>query len=184
MSAPLTTFRPVLVRSAPPLDPPYDDELPSTPRQSHLRLIASIELPFETDDPVVEEMSFDPQPTRRADLPHPQRIATQLVQALLEVLGGRRPVQQLRPMTSEDVYARVQHRVGVAHGMRAQHRRRLGSTPAVEAPARVSSVHIDEPADGVAEITAVVRHGERHRAVALRLEGMDGRWRCTVLHML
>jgi hypothetical protein len=32
--------------------------------------------------------------------------------------------------------------------------------------------------------SAVVRRGERHRAVALRLEGADGRWRCTALHLL
>jgi hypothetical protein len=43
---------------------------------------------------------------------------------------------------------------------------------------------VDEPADGVAEVCAVVSHGERFRAIALRLEGIDGRWRCTVLQLL
>lgn len=49
---------------------------------------------------------------------------------------------------------------------------------------RLCSVRVSEPADGVAEVSAVVRHGARTRAVALRLEGMDGRWQCTVLSVL
>jgi hypothetical protein len=42
-------------------------------------------------------------------------------------------------------------------------------------------VHVSEPADGVAEACAVVDTGPRRRAIALRLEGLDGRWRCTQL---
>jgi hypothetical protein len=37
--------------------------------------------------------------------------------------------------------------------------------------------------DGVAEVTAVIRRGARTLAVALRLEGIDGRWMCTALQM-
>jgi hypothetical protein len=48
----------------------------------------------------------------------------------------------------------------------------------------VSSTHVFEPADGVVEATAVVVGGPRARAVALRLEGWDGRWRCTRLALL
>jgi hypothetical protein len=40
-------------------------------------------------------------------------------------------------------------------------------------------VRVCEPADGVAEAAAVVHGPQRTRAVALRLEGMDGRWRVT-----
>ena len=47
----------------------------------------------------------------------------------------------------------------------------------------VRSVHVSEPADGVAEACAVVDTGPRRRAVALRLEGMDGRWQCTALQL-
>ena len=41
-----------------------------------------------------------------------------------------------------------------------------------------------EPADGVAEATVLARWGGRTRAVAIRLEGIDGRWRCPVLAIL
>jgi hypothetical protein len=64
--------------------------------------------------------------------------------------------------------------------------------------ASVRSVRVCEPADGVAEVSAVVvgleavaatkgRTGaagrRRCRAVALRLEGVDGRWMMTALTM-
>jgi hypothetical protein len=44
-------------------------------------------------------------------------------------------------------------------------------------------VHVCEPVDGVAEITAVARRAGRAHAVAARLEGIDGRWRCTALQI-
>jgi hypothetical protein len=37
--------------------------------------------------------------------------------------------------------------------------------------------------DGVAEVSAVARRGGRAHAVAARLEGIDGRWRCTALQI-
>ena len=47
----------------------------------------------------------------------------------------------------------------------------------------VRSVHVSEPVDGVAEVCAIVQQGPRCRAIALRLEGIDGRWQCTALHI-
>jgi hypothetical protein len=44
-------------------------------------------------------------------------------------------------------------------------------------------VHVSEPVDGVAEISAVARRDGRAHAVAARLEGIDGRWRCTALQI-
>jgi hypothetical protein len=47
----------------------------------------------------------------------------------------------------------------------------------------VLSVRADEPVDGIAELAATVRIGPRVRAVAMRLEAPDGRWRCTLLQL-
>ena len=47
----------------------------------------------------------------------------------------------------------------------------------------VRSIHVSEPVDGVAEVAALVRRGARSTAVALRLEGLDGRWQCTALEL-
>jgi len=45
----------------------------------------------------------------------------------------------------------------------------------------VRSVHVQARADGVAEVCATVRRGARMTALAFRLEGRSGAWRCTEL---
>jgi hypothetical protein len=59
-----------------------------------------------------------------------------------------------------------------------------GAPGAGRARRTVSSIHVFEPADGVVEATAVVTGGRRARAVAVRLEGWDNRWRCVRLAVL
>ena len=48
----------------------------------------------------------------------------------------------------------------------------------------IGSVIVCEPRDGVVEASVVVRGRARVRAVALRLEGLDSRWRATAVHVL
>jgi hypothetical protein len=47
----------------------------------------------------------------------------------------------------------------------------------------VRGVRVCEPADGVAEASAVVVDGGRVRAQAFRLVGLDGRWRVEALQI-
>ena len=49
---------------------------------------------------------------------------------------------------------------------------------------RVRSLHVTEPVDGVVESCAVVQRGTRTHAVAIRLEGLDGRWLCVALNVM
>lgn len=121
-------------------------------------------------DPAVAQV-----PASRADLPEPGAWTGRLVQAVLEVLAHERPRTQLVRWLSPDVYADL----GVHLGARPP-----GVAAGGRARRTVSSVHVFEPADGVVEATAVVVGGRRARAVAVRLEGWDGRWRCTRLAVL
>ncbi|MGL4338817.1 MAG: Rv3235 family protein, partial [Rhodoglobus sp.] len=41
-----------------------------------------------------------------------------------------------------------------------------------------------EPRDGVVEAVVIIRNRARTRAVALRLEGLDRRWRATAINVL
>lgn len=161
------------VRRVPPLQPPCDDELPDgvvivlSPRQE--------ELPFDEPPPRRFEHDidfFDRQPTRRRDLPEPEAWATRFLQGVLETLAGARPPVQLQEWTSSAVRAQI---VRAAQGRRWA--RPAGGLPAVR------SVRVCEPADGVAEICGVVQRGRRYAAVAARLEGFDGRWRCVDLQL-
>lgn len=117
-----------------------------------------------------------PEPTSRCELPDPRGWVARLVQGVLEVVSGDRPVTQLTRWTSADVYADLHRRVSVAArtappGLRGGRR------------AAVRSVHVCEPVDGVAEASAVVSRGGRLTAMAVRLEGLDGRWQCTALEL-
>lgn len=114
---------------------------------------------------------FDRQPTRRQHLPPPEAFAHSIGQALVEVMWGVRPSTQVVRWTTAEVYAVVARRslVAVRRGLRG------GRHPVV------LSCRVCEPADGVAEAALVVIAGGRVRAVALRLEGLDGRWVVTEL---
>ncbi len=124
-------------------------------------------------DEALDEVEFGPQPTPRADLPEPRTWAGRFVQAVVEVLAGDRPASQLVRWTTTEVYDDVACRVTP------------GGRPGSAVPPRavVRSVRVTEPADGVSEVSALVRRGPRVTAVALRLEGMDGRWQCTALEL-
>ncbi len=115
--------------------------------------------------------------TSRTELPDPRRWTQQLVQAVIEVLANERPRQQLVRWLTPSLYAEI----STAVLARAQPKR---GAPTARARRTVSSVHIFEPADGIIEANAVIIGGARARAVALRLEGWDGRWRCTRLAIL
>ena len=129
----------------------------------------------EADDEEVDR-DFGPQPTASRHLPEPAAACTALVRAVVEVLGGSRPSSQLARWLTSDVYAALQRRAGLAA------RLRRGAAPAVH-HAVVRRVRVCEPRDGVVEACAVVIDGGRVRAVALRLEGLDGRWRATAVEV-
>ena len=159
------------LRRPPALEPPYDDDPPT-----RLRVVPQRErLPFDDLPPRTLQNPpdfFAPQPTTRDELPDPERWALRFLPALLEALVGRRPTTQLQEWTTPLVMAFV---VRTAAAGRWPHR----STTS----AALRSMRITEPANGIAEISAVVQHGERYSALAARLEGLDHRWRCTALQL-
>jgi hypothetical protein len=168
-AAPVAPQRRPRVRRAPALEPPYDDERTEWPPWQY-----GEQLPFEELEEQLAGAAPDvpePGPTRRA-LPDPEPYAVRLIQAALETLVGRRAVAQLQDWTSPTALAEL---------MAATEQRRwwtLGGSPA-----GVRSVHVSEPADGVAEVCAVIHRGERCFAVAARLEGQGGRWKCVTIQI-
>jgi Family of unknown function (DUF6459) len=166
------------LRPAPRREPPFDDE--RTGR--HLSVVGPLDQPLPFDAlghaaPSALRLrpgtdTFAARPTGRDELPEPTVVARRLVIGVIETVTGRRPASQLRAHASPTVQA------GLARD--AGRMSRLGTT---RRPAALHSIHVTEPADGVAEVAAVVRVGDRFRALALRLEGLDGRWRCVRLQI-
>ncbi len=160
----------------PVCEPPYDDELPG--HSAHcadarspaaagplrgLTLLRLVTGPDEDDEPTA------PAP-QLSDLPPVRPVAQALVQGLLEVLGGVRPVHQLRRATSTELFEQLEDRLHARP-------RATGPRPGTGA---VRSLHVQER-PGVAEVCATVSRGGRAAALAMRLEWTDGRWRFTQL---
>jgi hypothetical protein len=170
MTAVLTepVTRPLLrLVPAPISAPPYDDEPGARPVLRLVPPLAPPAAPQRFDDQAW--LASERTPSSR--LPDAAAMGRLLVQALLEVRAGVRPIQQLRRDTTPEVYIALRTSLGIAP-------RVAGSRPDRGA---VRSLHVQQRPEGVAEVCATVRQGSRYAALALRLEGVDGRWRCTEL---
>lgn len=209
-TSPAPAPAPVRIRRlpCPVAEPPFDDEIGRRPTPPGLSPAASSPavlspavqgtlalafvlpsgVPAEPDPPTTlrivggdgamaaasdTDLSFvDRQPTSAQRLPEPRRWAARLAQAIMETLHGHRPVQQLLRWTNDAVYTAITGRLA------ARPRSGLRARPTVR------SIRVCTPTDGVAEASVVVQSGNRCRALALRLEGLDGQWRCTALELI
>ncbi len=123
---------------------------------------------------------FDAQPTPRAELPDPTEVVQRLALLACEILAGTRNLDQIGRWVTDDVYRQIAERAVDARRRRSQATATVLKRPNVS----VMSSHLCEPRDGVVEGVALVRIGPRTRAVALRLEGLDRRWRASSLALL
>ncbi|GAA2749500.1 Rv3235 family protein [Amnibacterium kyonggiense] len=122
---------------------------------------------------------FDRQATHRSQLPDPTVLVENLATGVIEVLGGVRDLEQLGRWLSEGVYRHLLRRSVLA----ARGRSLRGQTPA-RPIATIAATRITYPAGNVVEATVLLHGVARTRAVAIRLEGMDSRWRATALAVL
>lgn len=173
--SPAPALRPIRVIPAPsnrpaPITIDLTEEVTTAPASGPGYVQDALAVDF---DWVTDEQLFGPQTTRRADLPDPQQWAAHIAQAIVEVMAGSRAAPQVLRWTTPEVYAVVARRgaLSARRGAPAAHR------------AKVRRVVLCEPADGVAEASAVVIDGPRVRALALRLVGLDGRWRVEALQV-
>jgi hypothetical protein len=173
VEAPVSPLRrlPVPVSEPNPLQT-HQRTRPQVPPTQGTLALAFTERQLDSEvDPV-----FGPQPTSTKDLPDPKAACSAMVQAVVEVLGGIRPASQLARWLAADVYNAISRRASLAARMRR------GAVPPGRA-AVVRAVRVCLPADGIVEGSAVVIEQGRVRAVALRLEGLDGRWRATAVEI-
>ena len=107
-----------------------------------------------------------------------ERFSGRIVQAVVEIVGGDRPVSQVLRWTTPGVYqdlGRRAHLVARAVGQRPGQGGVQGTRP------HVVGVRTCFVSDQVAEVSAHVRYGRRSRAVAARFERHRGRWVCSAL---
>jgi hypothetical protein len=122
---------------------------------------------------------FGHQPASTSSLPNPDPLIENLTRCVVEILAGARDLEQISRWVTDDVYRHLLKRVVLAARAR-QAKGQKASRPAFT----IGSTTICEPRDGVVEAVVIVRGRARTRAVALRLEGMDQRWRATAINVL
>jgi hypothetical protein len=153
-------------------DRQVEDDSPPSPVAGLSRAARRSVLQLRRSSPARRIAAGSPR-TQRELLPDPQQATERLAQAIAEVLAGARGAGQLSELATLDVLRQLARGAG-----------RLGARDG-SLPQRpiVGSVHLSEPCDGVVEACAVINTGSRMRALALRLEGIDGQWRCTVMRL-
>jgi len=164
---PVPGFR---LQPAPNREPLFDDEF--TPGRFGTR---DPQLPFVVAEAAPSRFRLTSrvsEPEPRDNLPEPGRFARRFAIAVIEAATGRRTAGQLSDYTSPGVQAGLVRDAGRIN--------RLGTATR---PASLHSMHVAEPADGVVEAAAIVRVESRYRAIAFRLEGVNGRWRCVRLQI-
>lgn len=118
--------------------------------------------------------------TSASELPDPEQLLTNLTRSVIEVIAGARDLEQLSRWISEDVY-----RTLLKQSVIASRARMLKKQPPTVPIVRVGRVHMQTPVDDVCEAVIMVQAGRaRARAVAIRLEGIDSRWRATSIGVL
>lgn len=124
----------------------------------------------------------------------PRQACCMVALAAVEVLAGRRPLAQLARWLTPDVYDALSRRAALtapgtrvldgAAGRRDVHRRDgVPDGPAADATRRASvrRVRVCRVDEHVVESSVVVAHGDRVRAVAVRLTRASGWWRASAL---
>lgn len=122
---------------------------------------------------------FAPQRTPTAELPDPETFLRNIARGVLEVFAGVREVDQLARWLAEEPYRKLVTRANLA--ARARSARGM---PVRRPVHTIVTVRHSSPADGIVEGVVIVSGPARTRAVALRIEGTDGRWRTTSLALL
>lgn len=135
--------------------------------------------PYPRRNALSDHDYFAEQSTPSQALPDPLPLLTNLARGVMEVFSGVREVDQLARWLAEDAYRALVVRANLA--ARARSARGVRATRPVH---QILSTHTMSPADGVVEGVVIVAGPQRTRAIALRLEGRDGRWRATSLALL
>jgi hypothetical protein len=107
-----------------------------------------------------------------------EQHAARIGAAVVEIVGGDRPVSQLLRWTTPEVYqdlARRAHLVARAVG------RRPGSGGIQSVRPQLVTAHTSFVSERCAEVSLHVRYGDRSRAVAARFELIRDRWQVSAL---
>ena len=184
----------IRLRPAPPLDPPYDDEMaPVTwARGPAGQLTLNLSPRPAGTRPTDRHPEAPPRPARTITTslpaealatasPEARRAARRFLDTCLEVVNGYRPAAQLRVLTSPETARTIIGQLSAA----TTRFRGPGRRPGIAAtPVRLRLLRVCEPRPGVAEVAAVLGHTGPTFALAFRLERHQGSWLGTAADLI
>jgi hypothetical protein len=136
-------------------------------------------------NPMEAEAYFGKQYTKTKDLPDPSPSLQAIATGVIEVIAGTRQVEQLSRFLSDDVYQRLAKRSLEAQAARKE--KAAGNPdarPVMRPNFMVKTIHNTSPCDGVIESVVLINGSKRTRAISIRLEGINSRWRATVVNVI
>jgi len=122
---------------------------------------------------------FGPQYNSTNELPNPDASLQVLATGVVEVIAGTRSIDQLARLLSDEVYQRLSRRAIEAR----QRRDALGQKTHYQNFSVLNMMN-SSPRDGVIESVVLLNAQRRTRAVTIRLEGINNRWRATSVSVL
>lgn len=109
---------------------------------------------------------------------HVEQWSWRYAQAVVEIVGGDRPVSQLLRWTTQEVYADLERRALLVAQAGGHHPGQGRVQPVRPVVLGVRSCFVSRT---VAEVSVHVRYGHRSRALAGRFELLADRWQCSAL---
>lgn len=129
--------------------------------------------PLDSDD------YFGVEFTNSDDLGDPRPVLAFLAQSVIETLAGIRDIEQCARWLSDGVYQQLRQKSLASTRSRAE-----SSVKAMRPNLVVGKISTFSPRNGVIEGVVIVHNMARARAVAIRLEGYNGRWRAKSVAVL
>lgn len=122
---------------------------------------------------------FGPQYNKTSELPNPEASLKVLATGVVEVIAGTRQIDQLARLLSDEVYQRLARRA-----IEARQARDANGQKAHHQNFSIRNMMSTSPRDGVIESVVLLNAQRRTRAVTIRLEGINNRWRATAVSVL
>lgn len=122
----------------------------------------------------------DVVPIDRAQRRLLERWAWRYAQAVVEIVAGDRPVTQVLRWTVPEVYDNLARRAQLV-ARAGGHQPGQGRAAGHVVRPQVVGVRTCFVTPATMEVSIHVRHGQRSRAIAARIERIGGRWQCSAL---
>lgn len=132
-----------------------------------------VNTPIESDD------YFGIQYVNTNTLGDPVPVLAFLAQAVIETLAGIRDVEQSARWLTDGVYQQLKQKALAATRARSQ-----SQAKELRPNLAIGKISTFSPRDGVIEGVVIVHNRGRARAVAIRLEGYNNRWRAKSVAVL